>query len=124
MDDTETEDGREEGKKRSGKGSGEAGGIRLPPNKLQEVMRNWEHLDSGKIIAHMTDFFSEWPARASANAEVSWPKANLKNRGFAIATNFLKFGQEISHLMNNLTRENIERLRMEYGILVAGGPAG
>jgi hypothetical protein len=121
MDETEDNDREEGQKKRSGKGSGDSGGIRLPASKFQEVTKSWEYLDAAKTVSHLSEFFSELPARASANVEVSW--ANLKNHGYAVVTNFLKFGQEISSLMHNLTRENIERLRSEYGIMVPG-PTG
>ena len=118
---TEREEDKE-GKKGSGKASGSgSSGIRLPPNKLKEVMTNWEHLDASKVVARLAEFFSELPARASANVEVSW--ANLKNHGYAIVTNLLQFGQEISRLMHNPTRENVERLRSEYGIMLPG-PSG
>ncbi len=115
----------DEGKKGSGGkasgGAGAAGGIRLPPNKLKEIMQNWEHLDATKVVARLAEFFSELPARASANVEVKW--TNLKNHGYAIVTNLLNYGQEISRLMHNLSRENVERLRSEYGIMLPG-PSG
>jgi hypothetical protein len=119
---TDADDRDEQEKKKRGKSGsgsvGESGGIRLPPNKLKEVMANWETLDAAKVVARLAEFFSELPARASAHLEVSW--ANLTNQGFAIVTDLVKLGQRIYELKLNPTRENRERLRLEYGILVAG----
>jgi hypothetical protein len=108
------------GKGKSGKG-GSGGGIRLPPNKIKEVHSDWEFLDATKVVARLAEFFSELPARASANLEVSW--ANIKNQGHAIVTHLLRTA-EVSRLMFNLTRENLDRLRREFGINIAGPSAG
>jgi len=102
------------------KSSGGSGGVSLPPKKLKEVTTEWEFLDATKVVARLAEFFSELPARASANIEVSW--ANLKNQGHAIVTHLLK-AAEVSRLMFNLTRENVERLRREFGINIAS-PSG
>ncbi len=106
---------------KSGKTGGGGGGIRLPPDKLKEVMSNWEYLDVNKVVARAAEFFVELPARASAHMQVSW--AGVHKDGFAIVTQILKFGQEVSHLIHNLTRENADILRQRYGIHVSG-PSG
>jgi len=111
----------ESGTGKAGGSAGSGGGIRLPPNKLKEVTSNWEYLDPTKVAARLAEFFEELPAKASANLQVEW--ANLKNKGFAIITQFLKYGQEVSRLMHNLTRENQEVLRIKYGLIVTG-PSG
>jgi hypothetical protein len=120
----ETSSAGESGKGKSGKsgGVGSTGGIRLPPNQLKEVTANWEYLDATKVAARLADFFSELPARASAQVQVSW--ANLQNQGFAIITQVLQFAKEVSSLMMNLTRENAEILRHRYGVNVTTGPSG
>ncbi len=108
---------------KSGKSGGTAGGgIRLPPNKLKEVMGSWQHFDANEVMAQVAEFFSELPARASAHVQVSW--ANLQNQGFAIVTQILKVAKEISRLMHNLTRENVEILKHRYGVNVTTGPSG
>jgi len=120
----ETSSAGESGKGKSSKsgGVGSTGGIRLPPNQLKEVTANWEYLDATKVAARLADFFSELPARASAQVQVSW--ANLQNQGFAIITQVLQFAKEVSSLMMNLTRENAEILRHRYGVNVTTGPSG
>ena len=119
------EDTDKSGKSGRGKvGSGGGGGIRLPPDKLKEVTGNWEYLDVTKVAARMADFFSELPARASAQMQVSWAELQGAGKeGFAIVTEILKYGQEISRLMHNLTRENVEILQVRYGLNVSG-PSG
>ena len=106
------------GKGKAGGGKASGGGIRLPPNKLAEVVKAFQYLDASKVAVRLAEFFSEMPARASANVQVNW--ANLRNHGFAIVTHMLAYGQEIARLMQNLTRENAERLRREYGITPSG----
>ncbi|HEU0118011.1 MAG TPA: hypothetical protein VFR09_05200, partial [Alphaproteobacteria bacterium] len=97
----ETDSGKSGGK--SGGTGGAGGGIRLPPNQLKEVTANWEYLDATKVAARVAEFFSELPARASAHVQVSW--ANVRNQGFTIVTQLLKYGHEVSALLHNLTRE-------------------
>ncbi|MFY9288094.1 MAG: hypothetical protein WAO98_06290 [Alphaproteobacteria bacterium] len=117
----DTQDNRT-GKEKSGKsGSGSVGGIRLPPNQLKEVMGDWEYLDASKIAARVAEFFSELPARASAHVKVSY--ANVQNQGFAIVTQLLKYAQEVSRLLHNLTRENADILRQRFGLIISG-PSG
>jgi hypothetical protein len=123
----ETGSAGESGKGKSGKSgksgsAGSTGGVRLPPNQLKEVTSNWEYLDASQVAARLADFFSELPARASAQVQVSW--ANLQNQGFAIITQVLKFAEEVSRLMMDLTRENAEILRHRYGVNVTTGPSG
>lgn len=115
MDEIEKQQEKKKGS--GGKGSA-GGGIRLPPNQLKEVTSNWEYLDATKVVARLAEFFSELPAKASAHVQVSW--ANLKNKGFAIVTQLLSYGQEVARrvaeLRRNPTRENLERLRIEFGL--------
>jgi len=126
MDETENDNEETNARKKSGSGrasgSGSGGAIRLPPTQLKEVTSNWEYLDATKVASRLAEFFSELPAKASAHVQVSW--ANLQNQGFAIVTQILKFGQEVSRLMHNLTRENVERLRHEFGVQVNGPTMG
>lgn len=118
----ETEVSGQSGKGKSGKSGTAGGGVRLPPNQLKEVTSNWEYLDATKVAARLAEFFSELPARASAHVQVSW--ANLQNQGFAIITQVLQFAKEVSRLMMDLTRENVEILKHRYGVNVTTGPSG
>lgn len=118
-DDVNTTDGNETGdggnKKRSGKGSsGSGGGIRLPPNKLKEIMANWEQLDLAKTVARVAEFFSELPARASANMRVDW--ASMSRHGFAVVNHLISSGQEIAHFMRERTAGHVKKLRTKYGV--------
>jgi hypothetical protein len=105
----------------TGRAGGSGGGMRLPPGQLKEVMANWKYLDANEIAARVSEFFSELPARASAHVQVSW--ANIQNQGHAIITQVLKYAKEVSRLMHDLTRENIEILKTRYNYPV-GGPSG
>lgn len=123
MSDTIHDDNNEPGTgKSTAKAAGGTGGIRLPPNKLKEVMKNWQALDVNEAAARVAEFFNEGVARASAHAVVSWN--NVKDQGHAVITQFFKWGQEkgleISYLMRNLNRENAELLRSRYGLNVTG----
>src|ERR1700722_18512628 len=86
-----------EGKGRSGKGgsSGSASGavgavagaarFSINPQQLKEIWAQWKQLNVGETVAAVAEFFSELPARASANLHVDWTKAaNLKNQGYAL----------------------------------------
>jgi len=120
-EDQDIDQGTEAGKSgksgKSGKTGGAAGGgIRLPPNQLKEVTSSWEYLDATKVAARVAEFFSELPARASAHVQVSW--ANIQNQGFTIVTQLLKYAQEVSRLLLNPTRENVEELRLKYGLIM------
>jgi hypothetical protein len=106
------------GSGKSGGTGGAAGGIRLPPTKLKAITETWKHHGAAEAVTRLAEFFSELPARASAHMEVSW--ANLAEQGYMIVTDLLKLGQRIYELKLNPTRENRERLRLEFGILVAG----
>ncbi|HUY68263.1 MAG TPA: hypothetical protein VMV79_03070 [Alphaproteobacteria bacterium] len=116
----DNEDGNQDAARRKGKsGSGTVGGgIRLPASKIAEVAANFKYLDAKEALAALAEFFSELPARASAHLQVSW--ANLANQGFAIVTDLVKLGQRIYEYRLNPTRENRERLRLDFNILVAG----
>lgn len=119
----ETTGATESGKGKSGKSGGTAGGgIRLPPNILKEVASNFEYLDATKAAARLAEFFSEGVARASAHVSVSY--ANLQNQGFAIVHQAIQFAKDVSRLMMNLTRENMEILKHRYGVNVTTGPSG
>jgi hypothetical protein len=106
---------------KTGGTGGAAGGIRVPPTKLKAITEAWKHHSTADAVARLAEFFSELPARASAQLEVSWAiLGDLSGKGFMIVTNLLKLGQQIYELKLNPTRENRERLRLEFGILIAG----
>jgi len=122
----ETEGAGDSGKGKSGKsgksGGTAGGGVRLPPNQLKEVTSTWEYLDATKAAARLAEFFSEGVARASAHVQVSW--ANLQNQGFTIIHQAIQFAKDVSRLMMNLTRENVDILKHRYGVNVTTGPSG
>ncbi|MBV8061035.1 MAG: hypothetical protein JO126_06510 [Alphaproteobacteria bacterium] len=115
---TEGQEGRGGGGRRSGGGGG--GGIKLPPNKLQEIMANWEHLDMTQAILRVAEFFTEMPARASANLQVTW--TGVAKQSYAIVNHLISFGQEVSQLLRERDRTagQVRRLR-RWGIRVRPG---
>lgn len=100
---------------------GSAGGIRLSVNQFKDITNEREHLTGSNLATRLAEFFSELPAKASAQVQVSW--ANLKNHGYAIVTQLLKYGQEVARLVQNFTPQNAEILRMKYGLIISG-PSG
>jgi len=54
--------------------------VRLPPQKLKEVMADWRHLDLAAVVQAVAEYFSEMPMRASANLSVAWKQT----KSFAI----------------------------------------
>jgi hypothetical protein len=107
------EEDEKEGKGGKGRAGG-GGGIKLPPNKLKDVVSVWKHLDLAEAVARVAEFFSEVPARASANLSVTWSTA--KRHGFALVNHFISSGQEIAHLMRSRDAGFIKRLRTKYGV--------
>jgi hypothetical protein len=112
------EDGKEgDGKSgRGGRSGGGGGGIRLPPNMLKQVVESWKHMDLAETAVRVAEFFSEMPARASANLSVNWNTA--KRHGFAVVNHIIASGQEIAQLMRSREAGHIKRLRNVYGINV------
>jgi hypothetical protein len=100
---------------------GSADRIALSSSQEKDIRDTHRTYTASEIMERVAEFFSELPAIASANIRVSW--ANLKNHGYAIITQILKYA-EISKLMLNPTRENIEKLRVEHGITMPGPSAG
>ncbi len=115
---SEDQGDKEEGEGRSGRGgrSGGGVGIKLPPNKLKDVVSVWQHLDLADAVARVAEFFSELPARASANLSVNW--SSVKRHGYALVSHFISSGQEIAHLMRSRDAGFIKRLRTKYGVNV------
>jgi hypothetical protein len=113
-DNDEEESARRKKKKDEGEGEGDAdsfgrgkagagsmmGKVRLPPQKLKEVMADWRHLDVTAIIQAVAEFFSELPMRASANLSVVWDKT----KKFTIVTDLIKKGTQAARDLM-LTRE-------------------
>ena len=84
--------------------------------KKQEVMRAFEYLDVAKAMARVAEFFSELPARASANLAVNF--TNVKGHSYALVNHVISFGTEVSQLMRERTAQNVKRLRTRFGIKV------
>ena len=114
--DTVIEKDGEEGRSGKGKSGSSGGGIRQPPNKLKDIMSNWDHLDVAKVVARVAEFFSELPARASANAVVNW--AGVNKHGFAVVNHLISSGQEIAQFMRERTAGHVKRLRTKYGVKI------
>ena len=85
-------------------GFGASGGIRIPPQKLKEVMVDWRHLDVTAIVEAVAEFFSEMPMRASANLSVAWEKTKTNVKSFAIVNWVIEFGDRAAHELGK-TRE-------------------
>jgi len=97
-DDGDDEERRKKKKKDEGEGDADSWGrgkagagsamgrVRLPPQKLKEVMADWRHLDVDALIEAVTEFFSELPMRASANLSVFWDKT----KRFALVTDVFR----------------------------------
>lgn len=116
---TEGREGRGGGGRRSGGGGG-GGGIRLPPNKLQEIMANWEHLDLTQAVLRVAEFFTDMPARASANLQVTW--AGAVKQGYATVNHLISFGQEVAQLLRERDRTAGQTRRLRrWGIRVRPG---
>ncbi len=76
-----------------GKAGAGAGAIRLPPQKLKEVMADWRHLDVSAVVEAVAEFFSDWPMRAAANLSVAWTKTRANPKSFAIVNWVIEAGK-------------------------------
>ncbi|MFA5040782.1 MAG: hypothetical protein WC464_04015 [Bdellovibrionales bacterium] len=81
-----------------------AGKVRLPPQKLKEVMADWRHLDVLAVIEAVADFFSALPMRASANLSVAWQQTKSNAKSFAIVNWAIKYGEKAAKELK-LSRE-------------------
>lgn len=90
--------------------SGE-GIAKLSVEKQKQVWTDFRKLDLGEAVAAIAEFFSEFPARASANISVAWNKG-----GFAIVNMAIKFGQDVAMAVRERTRESAVQVRRRYGI--------
>ena len=119
--DNETEEQR---KKRRGEGEGQAGSansgfkrasgegiVTLSVEDKKRVWADFRHLDLNEVVAAVAEFFSEFPARASANLSVAWDKG-----GYAIINMAIKFGQDVAMAVRERTRESAVQVRKRYGI--------
>ncbi len=108
---------------RKGKGKAEGEGaqgyVKLLPQKAKEVLTTFKALTGDELMARVAEFIGELPARVSANLQIVWESVS---NGFAIINKFLRSAQA-AKLMLNPTRENIQKLQVEYGITYTG-PAG
>jgi len=115
-------------KRGEGEGKGEAGAVtsgftrasgegrieRLSTEKQKGVWADHKHLDFNEVVAAVAEFFSEFPARASANLSVAWDSGT--KGGFAIINMAIKFGQDVAMAVRERTRESAVQVRRRYGI--------
>ncbi len=87
------------GRGKAGAGS-MMGRVRLPPQKLKEVMADWRHLDVTAIVQAVAEFFADLPMRASANLSVAWKQT----KSFALVNWLVSFGEKTVAEIN-LARE-------------------
>jgi hypothetical protein len=90
--------------------SGE-GIVRLTVEQTKKVWADFRHLDLNEVVAAVAEFFSEFPARASANLSVVWGKGS-----FAIINMAIKFGQDVATAVRERTRESAVQVRRRYGL--------
>lgn len=122
-----TDDEIEKKKKKSGgeteSGSASAAGstyvrasgegiAKLSVEKTKAVWADFRHLDLNEVVAAVAEFFSEFPARASANLSVAWNSVG----GYAIVNMAIKFGQDVAMAVRERTRESAVQVRRRYGI--------
>ncbi|MFA4994025.1 MAG: hypothetical protein WC521_01825 [Bdellovibrionales bacterium] len=104
--DSENEEELARRKKKKGEGEGEGdadswgrgkagagamvGKVRLPPQKLKEVMADWRHLDVTAVARAVAEYFSELPMRASANLSVAWKQS----KSFALVNWLVTYGEK------------------------------
>ena len=122
-----TESDEETARKKRGEGDSESGSAstgttfvrasgegvieRLSVEKQKKVWADFRHLDLNEVVAAVAEFFSEFPARASANLTVAWNKG-----GYAIINLAVKFGQDVAQAVRERTREGSVRIKQKYGI--------
>lgn len=114
-------------RKKSGEGDSESGsastgtaytrasgeGIaKLSLEKQKVVWNDFRHLDLNEVVIAVAEFFSEFPARASANLSVAWNNVG----GYAIINMAIKFGQDVATAVRERTRESAVQVRRRYGI--------
>ena len=117
----------EEEAKRKKRGEGEADGsastgttftrasgegiAKLSVEKQKQVWADFRHLDLNEVVIAVAEFFSEFPARASANISVAW-----NTKGYAIVNMAIKFGQDVAMAVRERTRESAVQVKKRYGI--------
>ena len=110
---------------KNGEGEGQAGSVvggvtrasgegivRLTVEQTKKVWADFRHLDLNEVVASVAEFFSEFPARASANCVVAWENV----RGIPIVNFAIKFGQDVAFAVRERTRESAVQVRKRYGI--------
>jgi hypothetical protein len=89
--------------------SGE-GIAKLSVDKTKKVWADFRHLDLSEVVSAVAEFFSEFPARASANLTVKW------NGSYALVNMAIKFGQDVAMAVRERTRESAIQIRKRYGL--------
>ena len=129
-------DGETEGKGSAGKGrvggTGTAGGagaegsggirFSIDATTSKQIWAEWKHLNMAEAIMAVAEFFSELPARASANMVVVFDGAT--KAGFAIVSQTIRFGQDMVVAMRTRSREATAVIRRKYGINIKTKKAG
>lgn len=129
IDSAEENEAEEKRRKKRGEGDSESGSAstgtafvrassdgsvaKLSSEKTKAVWADFRHLDLNEVVAAVAEFFSEFPARASANLSVAW--GNAKG-GYAIINMAIKFGQDVAMAVKERTRESAVQIRKRYGI--------
>lgn len=112
-------------KRGEGEGSGEAGSavagyvrasgegiVSLTVDQKKRVWADFRHLDLNEVVSVVAEFFSEFPARASANCVVAWENV----MGIPIVNMVIKFGQDVAMAVRERTRESAVQVRRRYGV--------
>lgn len=85
--------------------------VNLSVERRKQVWGDFRKLDLNESVVAIAEFFSEFPARASANLHVDW-----NSRGYAIVNMAIKFGQDVAMAVRERTRESSVQIRRRYGI--------
>ncbi len=116
-----------EGEGESGKGraggegrAGSGGAPRIPVHITKAVLETWKYLNANESIGRVVEFFSELPARASANMMVTFD--SVTKQGYAVVNQVITFGQDVISLMRARTREGAVQNRRKQKFVRRIGP--
>jgi hypothetical protein len=124
------------GKGEQGKAGAVSGGVKLDAQHNKEVWSVFRQLNAQELVDAVTEFFSEFPMRASANLAVTWERTKNNVKSFAIVNWAIDAGEAMVRELARTRERGMgaagrdsrglqrQKPKANYGINPNPGPVG